>query len=129
MRVNIISNAFLCSVYMIRIERNNRIFNKELKPEEVVIKSVIQMVRDRTLSLKNIPRSNGVKWFLDKWSLPETILKPIASEMGGLLSDVSSLNVGREMVSLYEGFMYLSFFSFAGMFGCPKWIYLSLRVE
>ena len=37
LRVNIISNAFLCSVYMIWIERNNRIINKELKPEEVVI--------------------------------------------------------------------------------------------
>ncbi|XP_028125748.1 uncharacterized protein LOC114322601 [Camellia sinensis] len=64
LRVNIISNAFLCSVYMIWIERNNRIFNKELKPEEVVIKSVIHMVRDRMLSLKNIPRSNGDKWYI-----------------------------------------------------------------
>ncbi|XP_028119111.1 uncharacterized protein LOC114316615 [Camellia sinensis] len=76
LRVNIISNAFLCSVYMIWIDRNNRIFNTELKPDEVVIKIVIQMVRNRMLSLKNIPRSNGDKWFLDKWSLPETILKP-----------------------------------------------------
>ena len=76
LRANIISNAFLCSVYMIWIERNNRIFNKELKPEEVGIKSVIQMVRNRMLSLKNIPRSNGDKWFPDKWSLPETMLKP-----------------------------------------------------
>ncbi|KAL7229757.1 hypothetical protein ACSBR2_008296 [Camellia fascicularis] len=46
LRVNIISNAFLCSVYFIWTERNNIIFNKEFKPEEVVIKSVIQMVKD-----------------------------------------------------------------------------------
>ncbi|KAL7181471.1 hypothetical protein ACSBR1_040377 [Camellia fascicularis] len=76
LRVNIISNAFLCSVYFIWIERNNRIFNKEFKPEEVVIKSVIQMVRNRMLSIKNIPRSTGDSWFLAQWNLPETILKP-----------------------------------------------------
>lgn len=66
LRVNVISNAFLCSVYFIWIERNNRIFNKGLKPEEVVIKSVIQMVRNRMLSIKNIPRSTGDRWFLDQ---------------------------------------------------------------
>ncbi|XP_028070654.1 uncharacterized protein LOC114273089 [Camellia sinensis] len=39
LRANILSYAFLCSIYHIWIERNNRVFNKEFKPEEVVIKS------------------------------------------------------------------------------------------
>ncbi|XP_028089909.1 uncharacterized protein LOC114290215 [Camellia sinensis] len=46
LRANILSNAFLCSIYHIWIERNNRVFNKECKPEEVVIKSVIQMGKE-----------------------------------------------------------------------------------
>ncbi|KAI7986845.1 hypothetical protein LOK49_LG14G01079, partial [Camellia lanceoleosa] len=76
LRANILSNAFLCSIYHIWIERNNRVFNKEFKPEEVVIKIVIQMVRNRMLSVKNLPRSAGDSWFLDQWNLPATIMKP-----------------------------------------------------
>lgn len=44
--------SLLCSVYHIWLERNNRIFNKEYKPEEVVIKSTIQMIRGRLCLLK-----------------------------------------------------------------------------
>ncbi|XP_028105817.1 uncharacterized protein LOC114304869 [Camellia sinensis] len=76
LRANILSNAFLCSVYHIWIERNNCVFNKGFKLEEVVIKSVIQMVRNKMLSLKNFPRSTEDTWFLDQWNLPATIMKP-----------------------------------------------------
>ncbi|XP_028097019.1 uncharacterized protein LOC114296888 [Camellia sinensis] len=62
LRANILSNAFLCSIYHIWIERNNRVFNKKFKPEEVVFKSVIQMVRSRMLSIKNLPNSASDSW-------------------------------------------------------------------
>ncbi|XP_028068090.1 uncharacterized protein LOC114270720 [Camellia sinensis] len=76
LRANILSNAFLCSIYHIWIERNNRVFNKEFKPEEVITKSIIQMVRSRMLSIKYLPSSATDSWFLAQWNLPITILKP-----------------------------------------------------
>lgn len=94
LRSTIIKLAMLCSVYLIWIERNNRIFNQELKPEEVIVKSIVQMVRGRLLSITSLPRSAGDEWFLSQWNLPATILKPHTLRMGGLLRDVSSLNEG-----------------------------------
>ncbi|XP_028105446.1 uncharacterized protein LOC114304489 [Camellia sinensis] len=68
--------SLLCIVYQIWIERNNRIFNKEMKPEEVVIKTIVQMIRGRLMSLYNLPRSAGDDWFLKQWNLTDSILKP-----------------------------------------------------
>ncbi|XP_028090262.1 uncharacterized protein LOC114290524 [Camellia sinensis] len=38
--------SFLCTVYHVWIERNNRIFNKECKPVGVIIKSIVLMVKE-----------------------------------------------------------------------------------
>ncbi|XP_028073502.1 uncharacterized protein LOC114275708 [Camellia sinensis] len=80
--------ALLCTVYQVWIERNNRIFNMEMKPEEVVIKSIVQMIRGRLMSLNNLPRSASDEWFLKQWNLTDSILKPrtlvvsVSSESG-----------------------------------------------
>ncbi|XP_028064890.1 uncharacterized protein LOC114267988 [Camellia sinensis] len=68
--------SFLCTVYYVWIERNNRIFNKEFKPVEVIIKSIVLMVRSRMLSISNIPIATGDNWFLSQWNLPKSIMKP-----------------------------------------------------
>lgn len=67
--------GFCCTFYQIWMERNNRVFNKERKPEEVVLQSIICMVRCRCLALKNIKNSPTDDWFQQEWRLPATILK------------------------------------------------------
>ncbi|XP_028120126.1 uncharacterized protein LOC114317568 [Camellia sinensis] len=74
--------ALLCTVYQVWIERNNRIFNKEMKLEEVVINSIVQMIRGRLMSLNNLPRSAGDEWFLKQWNLTDSILKPHIVRIG-----------------------------------------------
>ena len=51
--------SFLYAVYYVWIERNNIIFNKECKPVEVTITSIVLMVRSRMLSISNIPMAAG----------------------------------------------------------------------
>ncbi|KAL7215410.1 hypothetical protein ACSBR1_027554 [Camellia fascicularis] len=46
--------GFCCTVYQLWLERNSRVFNKEMKPEEVVLKSIISMIRYRCMALNNI---------------------------------------------------------------------------
>ncbi|XP_028063697.1 uncharacterized protein LOC114266935 [Camellia sinensis] len=76
LRSIIIKLSLLCSVYIIWLERNNRIFNKEFKPEEVVVKIIVQLIRGRLLSITNVPRNAGDNWYIDHWNLPATVLKP-----------------------------------------------------
>ncbi|KAL7196041.1 hypothetical protein ACSBR1_036130 [Camellia fascicularis] len=68
--------SFLCTVYHVWMERNNRIFNKESKPVEVIINSIVLMVRSRMLSVSHIPSGTSDNWFLSQWNLPTSILKP-----------------------------------------------------
>lgn len=49
--------GFCCTVYQIWMERNSRIFSNERKPEEVILQSIIGMVRYRALALQNIKQS------------------------------------------------------------------------
>ncbi|KAL7161753.1 hypothetical protein ACSBR2_042265 [Camellia fascicularis] len=74
--------SLLCTIYHIWIERNNRIFNKEMKPEEIVTKSIVQMVRGRLMLVQNLPGSAGDAWFLQQWNLTESILKPHTPSIG-----------------------------------------------
>ncbi|KAL7219398.1 hypothetical protein ACSBR2_012457 [Camellia fascicularis] len=74
--------ALLSTIYHIWVERNKRIFTKEMKPEEIVIKSIVQMVRGKLMSVQNFPRSAGDAWFLQQWNLNDSILKPNASSFG-----------------------------------------------
>ncbi|XP_028125413.1 uncharacterized protein LOC114322337 [Camellia sinensis] len=76
LRSIIIKLSLLCSVYIIWLERNNRIFNKEFKPEEVVVKIIVQLIRGILLSITNVPRNAGDNWYIDHWNLPATVLKP-----------------------------------------------------
>ncbi|XP_028097184.1 uncharacterized protein LOC114297036 [Camellia sinensis] len=78
LRSIIIKLSLLCSVYIIWLERNNRIFNKEFKPEEMVVKIIVQLIRGRLLSITNVPRNAGDNWYIDHWNLPATVLKPHA---------------------------------------------------
>ena len=91
LRSIILKLTLLCSVYHIWLERSNIIFHKELKPEEVIIKSIIHMIRGRILSITNLSRSTGDNWYMTQWNLPNTILKPLTTGIGGLLSVVRSL--------------------------------------
>ncbi|KAL7254042.1 hypothetical protein ACSBR1_008397 [Camellia fascicularis] len=74
--------SLLCTVCQIWIERNNRIFNKEMKPKEVVIKTIVQMIRGRLMSMYNLPRSTSDDWFLKQWNLTDSILKPCTNSIG-----------------------------------------------
>lgn len=67
--------ALCCTVYQVWLERNNRIFSNERKPEEIILKAIICMVRQRALSLNSIKQSLTDCWFLQEWRLPPTILK------------------------------------------------------
>ncbi|GMQ04561.1 hypothetical protein CsSME_00049934 [Camellia sinensis var. sinensis] len=66
--------GFCCTVYHIWLERNNRVFNKERKLEEVVIKIIISLIRYRCLALKNIKNSPTDAWFQQELRLPATII-------------------------------------------------------
>lgn len=67
--------AFSCIVYHAWLERNNRIFSNERKPEEILLNNIICMVRYRALALSNIKKSPIDTWFLQEYRLPSTILK------------------------------------------------------
>lgn len=67
--------SFCSSVYHIWLERNNRIFSHERKPEEVVVKGIVSLVRYRLLAISNITRTQTDEWFLKEWRLPTSILK------------------------------------------------------
>lgn len=88
-RAIIVKLAFTCTVYQLWIARNNRIFRKEMIPEEVVIKWIVDMIRFRMMSITNITRHSSDNWFLNSWRLPHTILKTTQP-----LSDGSSVHVG-----------------------------------
>ena len=75
LKMVILKLSFLSTVYHIWMERNSRIFNKALKPEEVVTNSIIQMVRGRLLSMENVKISAGDNWLLEEWSLPLKLLQ------------------------------------------------------
>ena len=63
------------SVYSIWNERNGRIFRKEYKLEEIVVQEIVNLVRNRMVSMKNIKRSNEDQWLMGEWNLPDYILK------------------------------------------------------
>ncbi|XP_028084501.1 uncharacterized protein LOC114285637 [Camellia sinensis] len=42
--------AFTCTVYQLWVARNNRVFSKDMVPEEVVIKRIVDMVRFRVMA-------------------------------------------------------------------------------
>ncbi|XP_028120128.1 uncharacterized protein LOC114317571 [Camellia sinensis] len=65
--------AFTCTVYQLWIARNNRVFSKDMVPEEVVIKGIVDMVR-----------------YLDGWYKEHYFP-----------SDVSLYNCGLSVVSIY----------------------------
>ncbi|XP_028126047.1 phosphoinositide phospholipase C 2-like [Camellia sinensis] len=71
--------VFTCSVYRIWLERNNRVFTKERVPEDIVVVNIVDMIKFRVLSLKNLKRNSKDKWFLSKWRLPTSILKEASS--------------------------------------------------
>lgn len=66
--------AFTCTVYNIWLARNSRIFANDKPPEEVVLKNIVNMIRFRALSLKNLKRNASDDWFLATWRLPNDIL-------------------------------------------------------
>lgn len=88
-RAIIVKLAFTFTVYQLWIARNNRIFKKEMIPEEVVIKYIVDMIRFRMMSMTNCTRHSSDRWFLNSWRLPHTILKTTQP-----LSDGSSIRVG-----------------------------------
>ncbi|CAL5333388.1 unnamed protein product [Camellia sinensis] len=71
--------VFTCSVYRIWLERNNRVFTKERVPEDIVVVNIVNMIKFRVLSLKNLKRNSKDMWFLSKWRLPTSILKEASS--------------------------------------------------
>ena len=52
------------TVYSIWRERNNRVFRKEFKPEEIVVQDIIGMVRCRLMPMRNIIKSSEDRWLL-----------------------------------------------------------------
>lgn len=58
--------VFTCTIYQLWLARNNRIFNNEMYPEEVVIKRIVDMIRYRMISLSNLKVHSTHNWFLSK---------------------------------------------------------------
>lgn len=71
----IIKLAFTCTVYHVWIARNNRVFRKDNVPEEIVLKSIVDMIRFRVMSMTNLARHTNDGWFLHTWRIPASILK------------------------------------------------------
>ncbi|CAL5422176.1 unnamed protein product [Camellia sinensis] len=67
--------ALNCTVYLIWLDRNNRVFTKQKIPEEVLVLNIVNMVRFRVLSLKILKRNSNDSWFLATWRLPSSILR------------------------------------------------------
>ncbi|XP_028081799.1 uncharacterized protein LOC114283172 [Camellia sinensis] len=63
LRATISRLAFTCTMYHLWLARNNRIFSKELTPEEVVIKCIVDMVRFRMMSITNLTKHSSDSWF------------------------------------------------------------------
>ncbi|KAL7204695.1 hypothetical protein ACSBR2_017740 [Camellia fascicularis] len=73
--------AFTCTVYQLWIARNNRVFSKDMVPEEVVIKCIVDMVRFRVMHITNLKSHHTDKWYLSSWRLPHTMLKLAAADV------------------------------------------------
>ncbi|XP_028099520.1 uncharacterized protein LOC114299050 [Camellia sinensis] len=85
--------GFTCTVYQLWLARNNKIFNNDAYPEDVVIKRIMDMIRFRMLSITNLKNHSNDSWFLNKWRLPISILKERCSDGSRrTLSDVRSDN-------------------------------------
>ncbi|XP_028092536.1 uncharacterized protein LOC114292711 [Camellia sinensis] len=97
--------AFTCTVYQLWIARNNRVFNKEMVPEEVVIKGIVDMVRFRVMHITNLKSHQTDSWFLQSWRLPHTMVKPSVPGwlvQGALFSEwCEFINCGLSVVSIY----------------------------
>ncbi|XP_028105731.1 uncharacterized protein LOC114304778, partial [Camellia sinensis] len=55
--------AFTCTAYQLWVARNNRVFSKDIVPEGVVIKCIVDMVRFRQQFL------DGAAWFVLQFGL------------------------------------------------------------
>lgn len=89
--------VFNCTVYQLWMTRNNRFFNGEFLPEEVVIKQIIDMVRFRMFSVTNLNSNQSDRLFLETWRLPDSILKNRVTSLDPIrrvFRDVRSLQVG-----------------------------------
>ena len=62
-------------MYSIWRERNNRLFRNESKPEEVIVHDIVNLVRCRLMSMKNVKTNIDDGWFLNEWNLPGSILR------------------------------------------------------
>ncbi|KAI7996666.1 hypothetical protein LOK49_LG10G01365, partial [Camellia lanceoleosa] len=54
--------AFTCTVYQLWIARNNRVFSKDVVPEVVVIRSIVDMVRFRVMHITNLTSHYTDSW-------------------------------------------------------------------
>ena len=63
------------SIYSIWKERNNRIFRKEFKPEEIVITDITNLIRSRIMSLRNVKNSKDDQWYLKTWNIHVSVIK------------------------------------------------------
>ncbi|KAL7179502.1 hypothetical protein ACSBR1_042823 [Camellia fascicularis] len=77
--------AFTCTVYQLWIARNNRVFSKDMVPEEVVIKCIVDLVRFRVMHITNLKPHQTDRWYLSSWRLPHTMLKLAAADVLGFL--------------------------------------------
>ncbi|KAL7258297.1 hypothetical protein ACSBR1_004425 [Camellia fascicularis] len=73
--------AFTCTVYQLWVARNNRVFSKDMVPEEVVIKCIVDMVRFRVMHITNLKTNHTDRWYLSSWRLPNTMLKLAATDV------------------------------------------------
>lgn len=73
--------AFTCTVYQLWIARNNRVFSKDVVPEEVVIKCIVDMVRFRVMHITNLKSHQSDRWYLSTWRLPHTMFKLAAADV------------------------------------------------
>ncbi|XP_028126048.1 uncharacterized protein LOC114322825 [Camellia sinensis] len=67
--------AFTFTVYQLWIARNNRVFGKDMVPEEVVIKHIVDMVRFRVMQIRNLNSQHTDRWYLSSWRIPHAVLK------------------------------------------------------
>lgn len=77
-------------MYQLWIARNNRVFGKDMVPEEVVIKHIVDMVRFRVMHKTTLNSQRTDRWYLSSWRIPHAVLKHAEPDV----RDVSSQNVG-----------------------------------
>ncbi|KAL7161752.1 hypothetical protein ACSBR2_042264 [Camellia fascicularis] len=89
------------------VARNNRVFSKDMVPEEVVIKCIVDMVRFRVMHITNLKTNHTDRWYLSSWRLPNTMLKLAATDVYGACfpSDVSIDNWSTTMSRICLGYM------------------------